>query len=60
MVASLPSHLAGLKSCAGSGDKWNCAGLWKADIVLPDGTALPLVGVPLSPAANPVAVWTQR
>ncbi len=62
-----PARLAGLASCSGSGTStdpatgkvtgWDCAGLWKASILLPDGSPLPLIGVKMESAGG---VWTAR
>ncbi len=70
-MAPAPAHLASVKSCSGSGSTtdpvtgkvttWDCSGLWGASIVLPDGSALPLVGV-ASPGSErlPGTVWSVR
>ena len=53
MIEPGPPPIAKLEKCVAPP---TCAGLWRATAVLPDGTVLPLYGVPL-PVVPPGAVW---
>jgi hypothetical protein len=54
----LPS-LVGIEQCVGSGPGWDCAGLLRATIRLPDGSLLPLIGISMV-LPDGVTIWTAK
>ena len=51
--------LVGIEQCVGSGADWDCAGLLRATIKMPDGSLLPIIGSPMV-LPDGVTIWTAK
>jgi hypothetical protein len=55
----LAPYLVGIEQCVGSGPGWDCAGLLRASVKMPDGSILQVIGASMV-LPDGVTIWTAK